>query len=333
MNEDVVIVGSGPYALSLAAHLRARGVSFRVFGPAMKFWLDMPRGIHLKSLAHATNVCVPEPGHGFPDWCRARGLEDYEPCTMHSFASYGVAMQRRFVPELEPAEVSLVRALASGRFELTLATGERLTARRVVLATGLSGLAFTPAPLDQLPRELVSHTSELADYGRFRGQTVAVVGGGASAVEAGALVQEAGGRAEIFVRAPRVVFHERTARERPLWKRIRHPASVLGFGLKSRVLEAAPWAFHFLPKTARLRFVETHLGPAAPWWIRERVEGRVPVHTQVQVSGVERLKRGVRLHLGGPGAPGSWMAVDHVIAGTGYVPDVDRLEYLDPDLR
>jgi 2-polyprenyl-6-methoxyphenol hydroxylase-like FAD-dependent oxidoreductase len=30
---DVVIVGAGPYGLSLAAHLRARGISFRIFGP------------------------------------------------------------------------------------------------------------------------------------------------------------------------------------------------------------------------------------------------------------------------------------------------------------
>ena len=31
---DVAIVGAGPYGLSLAAHLRAAGVSFRQFGIA-----------------------------------------------------------------------------------------------------------------------------------------------------------------------------------------------------------------------------------------------------------------------------------------------------------
>jgi FAD-dependent urate hydroxylase len=330
---DVAIVGSGPYALSLAAHLRARGVAFRVFGPPMKFWRDMPRGIHLKSLAHATNVYVPAPGLGFSDWCRSRGLEDYEPCTMESFAAYGVAVQRSFVPELDPVEVSMVKLLRSGSFEIALETEERLEARRVVLATGLSHFAHTPATLRALPRDLVSHTSEHVDYARFRGRTVAVVGAGASAIEAGALVHEAGGRAEILVRGPHAVFHARTARRRPLWDRIRRPGSVLGFGLKSRVLELAPLAFHFAPEGPRLRFVRKHLGPAAPWWIQPRVEGHVPIRVQTHVLGAERAGDRVRLRLGGAGAGADCLEVDHVIAGTGYVADVDRLAYLDADFR
>src|ERR1700723_3715475 len=105
---DVAIVGAGPYALALAAQLRARGVDFRVFGPPMKFWRDMPLGLNLKSLAFATSIYVPEKGHSFPEWCRARKLEDHEPCTMGSFAAYGMDMQGRFVPDLEPVEVTRV---------------------------------------------------------------------------------------------------------------------------------------------------------------------------------------------------------------------------------
>ena len=98
---DVAIVGAGPYGLSLAAHLRARGTDFRIFGPAMKFWRDMPVGVNLKSLAFATSVYVPEPGYRYEEWCRKHGLEDFEPCTMQTFAEYGLWMQQRFVPELE----------------------------------------------------------------------------------------------------------------------------------------------------------------------------------------------------------------------------------------
>src|SRR5258708_21925519 len=105
---DVAIVGSGPYAISLAAHLKGLGVEFRIFGPPMRFWRAMPRGINLKSFAYATNVYVPAKGHTFPEWCRAQGLEDFEPCTMASFAAYGIWMKDRFVPEVEPVEVSNV---------------------------------------------------------------------------------------------------------------------------------------------------------------------------------------------------------------------------------
>jgi cation diffusion facilitator CzcD-associated flavoprotein CzcO len=185
---DVAIVGSGPNALSLAAHLREHGVAFRIFGPPMRFWRDMPVGINLKSFAHATNVCVPTNGPSFPEWCRERGLEDFEPCTMQSFAAYGMWMAERFVPDIESIEVSRVSAAPSGGFELVLASEGRLLARRVVFATGLSYLAFTPEVLRALPPGLVTHTFDLSDYSSFRGKEVAVVGGGASAIEAGALV-------------------------------------------------------------------------------------------------------------------------------------------------
>ena len=76
---DVVIVGAGPYGLSLAAHLQARGVKYRIFGNLMRFWRNMPVGVNLKSLAFATSIAVPKRGYTFP-WCRQHGLEDFEPC-------------------------------------------------------------------------------------------------------------------------------------------------------------------------------------------------------------------------------------------------------------
>src|SRR5580704_8853668 len=143
---DVAVIGAGPYGLSLAAHLRARGVRYRIFGDAMRFWRDMPVGVNLKSLAFATSIYVPKRGYSFPQWCRDHGLEDFEPCTMQSFAAYGCEMQKRFVPDLEEVFVTNVRR-QDRKFEVTLATGERFFANKVVSCTGLSGLAHIPVPL------------------------------------------------------------------------------------------------------------------------------------------------------------------------------------------
>src|SRR5580698_5816744 len=121
---DVTIVGSGPYGVGLAAHLRARRVKYRIFGESMRFWRDMPVGVNLKSLAFATNIYVPEQGNTFPRWCVQNGLEDFEPCTMQSFAAYGCEMQRRFVPDLEEVLVTNVQ-VRDREFEVTLASGER----------------------------------------------------------------------------------------------------------------------------------------------------------------------------------------------------------------
>ena len=43
-NCDVAIIGAGPYGLSIAAHLKASGIDFRIFGIAMNTWMtQMPR--------------------------------------------------------------------------------------------------------------------------------------------------------------------------------------------------------------------------------------------------------------------------------------------------
>ena len=47
---EVVVIGAGPYGLSVGAHLKAKGISARVFGEPMAFSAKkMPEGILLRS--------------------------------------------------------------------------------------------------------------------------------------------------------------------------------------------------------------------------------------------------------------------------------------------
>ncbi|SHN87864.1 NAD(P)-binding domain-containing protein [Bradyrhizobium erythrophlei] len=328
---DVAIVGAGPYGLSLAAHLRARGVKYRIFGEPMRFWLNMPIGINLKSLAFATNIYVPKYGHSFPHWCRQHGLEDFEPCTMQSFSAYGLEMQKRFVPDVEEVLVTNVSLRPDG-FELALSSGEHLHSRKVVVCTGLSGLAQIPDVLRELQSDRMRHTFDISDYSEFRNKTVAVIGAGSSAIEAGALVQEAGGSSEVFVRGQEAIFHGRTPRERPLWERIKNPMTVLGAGRNSWILQQLPLIVYRLPRERRTRFVKRHFGPASPWWIKDRVLGKVPIHVRHEV--VEAGNAGQRVQLKLRDGEGSLrnVEVDFVIAGTGYDANVTRLKFLTPEI-
>jgi Pyridine nucleotide-disulphide oxidoreductase len=329
---DVAIVGAGPYGLSLAAHLRARGTDFRIFGPAMKFWRDMPVGVNLKSLAFATSVYVPEPGYRYEEWCRKHGLEDFEPCTMQTFAEYGLWMQQRFVPELEEVLVANIAA-AGDRFEVTLDSGRSISARRVVVCTGLSYLADCPEVLVALPPTVARHTSSISDYSQLRGKTVAVIGGGASAIEAGALVREAGGTSEIFVRQPEAIFHGRSARVRPLKERIKAPMSVLGASRHGWLLQHFPPLVHFLPEARRLRVAQRWYGPASPWWIKDRVLGKVPIHVQTEVIAARAVGDCVRLKVRDKDQFVREVEVDRVIAGTGFKSDPSLLPFLGQDLQ
>ena len=330
---DVAVVGAGPYGLSIAAHLAGRGIEHRIFGPPMKFWRDMPAGINLKSFAFATSVYVPVKGHTFPEWCRSQGLEDFEPCTMASFAAYGMSMQSRFVPNVETVDVKSVSLASGGKFDLVLASDEQVRARRVVFATGLSHLKYSPPAVEGLSPEHGTHTADVSDYRVFRGKDVVVLGAGSSAIEAGALVNEAGGRAQILVREDQALFNVRMKAQRSLYERLRKPNSVVGPGLKNRFLQEVPLAFFLLPERRRLRFVKGYLGPTAPWWIKDRVDGIVPIHTRSTVVAAEPVGRRVRLRVRVEGEGDRSLDVDHVISGTGYVPNVNWLAYLDGDLR
>src|SRR5580700_3205823 len=329
---DVAIIGAGPYGLSLAAHLRARGVKYRIFGEPMRFWLNMPVGVNLKSLAFATNIAVPTRGYSFPNWCRQHGLEDFEPCTMQSFSAYGLEIQKHFVPDVEEVLATNVSVRAGG-FEVALSSGEHLRSRKVVVCTGLSGLAQIPDVLRELGPDRMRHTFDISDYSEFRNKTVAVIGAGASAIEAGALVREAGGSSEVFVRGPNAVFHDRSPRVRPLWERIKNPMSVLGASRTSWVLQKLPLLVYHLPLERRTRLVKSYQGPASPWWIKDRVQGVVPIQVRHELieSGITGNRVQLRFRTGEGHVKD--VDVDFVIAGTGYDADIARLSFLDPEVR
>src|SRR3974377_126570 len=75
-NCAVAIIGSGPYGLSIAAHLRARRLDFRVFGSPMEFWLKhMPKGMHLKSEGFASSLYEPSGTFTLGAYCKERGID------------------------------------------------------------------------------------------------------------------------------------------------------------------------------------------------------------------------------------------------------------------
>ncbi len=328
---QAAVIGAGPYGLSVAAHLGARGITTRIFGSPMSFWRSMPATINLKSFAWATNVSVPHRHYTFPEYCRARGLPDLEPCTMQSFAEYGLWVQRQLLPEVEETEVADVTS--NGAYALRLDSGEIVHARRVIVATGLSHFAKLPEPLARLPRALCSHSSEHTSLCHFAGKSVAVVGAGASALEAATLVHEAGGSPLVIARQGALVFHDRFNPRRPLRERLRQPNSVLGPGRKSWVLQHFPLLLHYLPEGRRVRFTRSYLGPAGPWWLVDRFEGKVPYRLRTRVTAAAARGARVELELTEDSGRRDTMAFDHVIAGTGFEADVDALPFLSRELR
>ena len=327
---DVAIIGAGPYGLSLATHLADRGIEHRIFGRPMQAWRSMPAGMFLKSLGFATTIPTPGRHPTLPEYCSARGLEDYDPIEIATFARYGVSVQQDLVPYAEDAEVAELNRIDSN-FALRLQTGERIRARRVIVATGLSHFEQIPELLSGLPEGLVSHSAHHSDFSRFARQRVAVLGAGQSALQAAALLRKAGAETLLLARKD-IVWGGSVARRRPLVQRMRAPNTVVGLGKGKWILEHIPMLLHYMPDTRRLSYNQTKLGPAGAWWLREEVERQVPMLTRTSLISAREHNGDVRLRVRQADGCERELVFDHVVAGTGFCVDVDRIGFIANDL-
>lgn len=329
---EVLVIGAGPYGLSISAHLRGRGIDHLIVGRPMDTWRNhMPAGMYLKSETFGTDMSCPQHGYDLPGYARSERIEGIgrgNPLPLERFLDYSDWYIKQLVPDVTDVTVTEVKA-ANGGFQVAFADAESVSARSVVLATGVLPYRYIPPELSGLPSGLVSHTADHQQFDQFKGRRVAIVGSGSSALETAALLHEAGGEVHIVVRCP----------DGPLWGTKPLPLTPLVRIRENRLCEGwkcplwnSPTAFRRLPRNVRAEKARTVLGPLGAWWLKPRVEGVVDILRKTQLRGAEANGSGVRLLLESPSGQSS-LEVDHVIAGTGFHVDIDRLDYLPQDLR
>ena len=332
---DVAVVGAGPYGLSIAANLRARGVAFRIFGRPMQTWMtQMPKGMHLKSEGFASSIDDPDSSFTLAHYCKEKNLpyaHTGNPVPLETFIAYGLEFQRRFVPDLEDNAVASVQRLPEG-FHVGLADGKSLLARRVVVAAGISHFAYLPPELSSLPEEFVTHSSRHATLDHFAGRDVIVLGAGASAVDVAALLHQTGARVQLVARRAKVRFHDPpTGASSNLLEQIRNPMTGIGPGWKLFFYANAPHWFRHLPLATRLRIVKVTLGPAPGWFVKEQVVGKFPFHLGATIKRASVQNGRLNVLLTDSSGGSRTIEADHLIAGTGYRVDLRRLGFLDSE--
>jgi len=332
---NIAIIGAGPYGLSIAAHLRARGIDHRIFGAAMEFWLShMPRGMLLKSEGFASCLSDPKDEFTLGNYCREVGLPYADvgfPPPLSTFTSYGLQFQKRFVPQFENTRVVSLNRSPEG-YQIRLTDGEILSTRKVVVATGLSYYEHIPPVLAQLSDEYVTHSSMHSDLEHFKGREIAMVGAGASAMDLAALLLQAGARVQIIARNLSVNFHDPPA-QRSLWLRLRAPRTGIGSGWNVFWCSNLPLVFRQMPEDFRLDKVRRILGPAPGWFTKEQVVGKVPFNLGVEISRAMVENGRVHLELADSDGMHRTLLTDHVIAATGYRVDLRRLGFMSHEVR
>jgi thioredoxin reductase len=334
---NTVIIGAGPYGLSLATTLRHQGIPFRIFGRPMDSWLrHMPKGMILKSGGFASNIYDPENTFTLQKFCAERAIDYADigtPVRLDTFAEYGLAFTEKMVPEVEEKLVVNVEQSTEG-FVVKLEDGTTVQTQHVVLAVGITHFGYIPESLALLPAQYLSHSGYHSDLSSFRGKSVVVVGAGSSALDLAGLLHEAQVDVQLVARKQSLKFQDKpTCKHRTWWERLQYPESGLGPGWRSLFYSDAPQLFYYLPEKRRLDLVRRVLGPCGGWSIKDKVVGKVPVHLGQTVLGAEVRNGRACLRLGAKDGNETQIVTDHLIAATGYKVSVERLGFLGPAIR
>ena len=176
------------------------------------------------------------------------------------------------------------------------------------------------------------HSADPADYARFRDKRVLVVGAGASATNAAGALLRFGARTTLTCRDPELRFYPGGAPRR-WFDPILAPMSPVGPGWRKWVVTRFPELFRALPELIRTRVVDNTLGPAPPWFAREEIEGKIEVLAGRTIVAARETAEGVEVDMVDAAGGRETREFDHVLAGTGYRVDIDRLRFLNPALR
>jgi cation diffusion facilitator CzcD-associated flavoprotein CzcO len=323
---DAIVIGAGPYGLAVSAELRRAGAEVRVFGETMAFWMrHMPRGMCLRSRWSASHIGDPRSSLSLDVFERERAAAGIpRPIPIADFVAYGHWFQAHALPDVDSRAVTRVEAYDGG-FRVTVADGEPIEVRRIVVAAGIGPFAARPAVFDGLSPDLASHSVEHADPARFAGRRVAVIGGGQSAIESAVLLQENGAEVEVIMRARELRWVGRAPREGP-FGRLLFDRTDVGPALVSHLV-AHPTLVRALPRAIQRDATRRSLTAGASLWLRPRLGDLVMSMGRHVAHAAERDGRAsLRLD------DGTTRSVDHVLLATGYRIDIARYAFLAREL-
>jgi cation diffusion facilitator CzcD-associated flavoprotein CzcO len=326
-NNPTVVIGAGPYGLSIAAYLQAQGVPTLVFGKPMESWHNMPDGMYLKSVWSASTFFDPAGKYSLNRYIASTDAVRQEPIPLSLFLNYAHWFQQHAVTHVDP---TYVQSLASDgkQFHLDLVDGRTVKASKVVVAAGIASFAYIPDFAQHLPITLASHTQFHKDFSGFKGRRVAVLGSGQSGLESAALLHEAGADVELIARSSVTWINRKLYDRTGPAKHIFYPPSDVGPpGLNWLV--SFPLVFRRFPDKARQVMDKRAVRPAGAQWLQQRVEGQVRLTASTHIVKATVQGRVLCLEL----SDGTTREVDHLLLGTGYRPNIDKLAFIDPALR
>jgi thioredoxin reductase len=308
---DLIIIGAGPYGISLAAHAAASHLSYVLLGEPMNFWKEqMPQNMFIRTNPRYISLSDKDEAYTIERFSSETGTKLISPFPRPDFVDYAFWFAQKthvaFTPELA-AQLDY----SSAGFRVTTNQGKLYEAKRVILATGLQHYSYIPSVLSELPAHLLSHTFGHTEFNRFAGKKVAVIGSGQSAWEAAALLHLAGSEAELLFRRDAVQY-----------------AGEDNTASGQKLIDTAEQFYHLPHELKQERWNTPRQGSVA-LFLKPYVEGKLPITGGAVIERAEATSDGkVLLALSNK----QTRIVDHVIAATGYRIKLDQVPFLPPYL-
>jgi lysine/ornithine N-monooxygenase len=316
----VLIVGAGPYGISLSYDLYTNRIPFIIVGHPFSLWHEHTiRSMTLRSDINSSQVFDRQNRFSL----RGYLTRTYDSETAEALISRRIPVEvfrgyaQWILAELpyRPIERKVVRLrqtseAGSACFLAELDDGTEISADKVVLASGIENHRVLPQCLQALPDHLVLHSWQVGEFESFSGKRLLVVGGGQSAAEVLACLSERNQLTWIH-RSRLIFFAEPINLPRPLF------AAVLRLSS----------AYYFLPPRLRrllgALFVASTITPE----LKPKVLNKAIKRIQGDVSGLKLCLNGSGLY-----SPVLNASYDFVIACTGYRYSLGSIGYLEPSL-
>lgn len=311
---DLLVIGAGPYAYSVAAFARDNGIDTHVVGHRMAFWREqMPADMYLRS---GTDWHLDGSGEDtFEAYFEDRGLrrEDVDPIPIGVFLDYTDWFSRRKGLDVDERLVTGLGGV-DGAFAATLDDGTAITAEKVLAAPGVRYFVNLPAWYAEVPPQHRAHTSDIVSFEDLAGARVAIIGGRQSAYEWAALLCDHGvEHVDVVHRHATPDFTkvswafvdpyiEQTLAQRGWWRHLS--------GAQQREIAGIFW------RVGRLTL--------EPWLVPRIAPHVVTSHPGTEVTHAAIGDNGVTLTL----SSGAAVTADHVVFASGYRADLARVPYL-----
>jgi cation diffusion facilitator CzcD-associated flavoprotein CzcO len=313
---NLLIIGAGPFGLSLAAYAQYLNIDHQILGEPMGFWKDnMPAGMYLRSASDWHLDPVNE--HTMERYIGSLGKTpaDVEPLALDFYLDYCQWFMDQ--KSIRPRDVRVVRLeKKDGVFLADLEQGGKIKAGRVAIALGFKYFCNIPKSLSaMIPAGRWGHTCDEVDLKKMEGRRCLIVGGRQSAFEWAALLREAGATSVHIVHR-----HDTPAFSEADWSWV--PPLVDGMADNPawfrRLSEEEKKEVDFrLWAEGRLK-VEP--------WLADRVLGKeVQVLPNTELAACKEQADG---SLKATLSNGAVIDVDHIILATGYRVDVSKIPFL-----